>query len=660
MREKGKAVSWIYYVLVASVFSLILSSICAMFSRRPINEAVYFSAFQILAILIPGFAYAQLLKQDQNRSGVAVLFIAYALGYSSNIILYYLLFVIGNLQSNAVAYFWAFGIQCSISIVYLSKKKISYGEENCNWLIAIFFIVLMFVIELFTYSGYNMLPPYTDGSNIWKDIRYWLGNTVALKLDYPPVEFRNLNPNYTYHYFTSMQLAVESIVTRIPVAELSIYFSYIQPIVLIVGGVYCLAERYIEEKIGLISCYFLLIFSSGYESITRVSYVSHIYMSQYGFDYGLGFMLFLLMALDDFWQWEFSLHNYFFICILFSILMGVKSPFACIAIVGIGCMCLYFLLHREWEKAFLQGMTVLALFVLLYLSVCNIEHVYSGRDIKNAVDITTHHWDVCENLEILRSRVFQIKYIPDIVLEIFYWILFVILCNPILFISTFIFITVKFIKCKKMDWLDASCLVMAFVGVSIALYVHMEGKSNVYFAMATYPVAWFIIVRSSEKLVRSNKVAWVAFLGVIFLFGGNLFLNHAAYDSIIVYWKEGEENYTTLKGQVMECKQGISPKEYETLQYVKENIDDKEILISINNRIDDNNLTGIIAERKVLNVYSENIILGEVSIEKLRKETDIDYLIIPNNIYLMMDLANRVIFENNEWKIIKIETARGY
>lgn len=57
--------------------------------------AIFFSGYQIFTILLLGLLYTILLKQDCNRNGVSILFIAYAIGYISNIILYYLLYIVG-------------------------------------------------------------------------------------------------------------------------------------------------------------------------------------------------------------------------------------------------------------------------------------------------------------------------------------------------------------------------------------------------------------------------------------------------------------------------------------------------------------------------------------------------------------------------------------
>lgn len=653
MKIKGKTHSWMYYVIVSGIFLLGLSFICAKFSKSSLDEASIFAAYQIFAILIPGLAYTGVLKQDEGKGAMVCLFIAYALGYSSNIAMYYIMVLLGGIESNTLAYFFALGIQCVFSVIYLIKKKVEYKEESSNWVIALLFIAAMFAIELFTYSGYNMLPPYTDGSNIWKDIRYWIGNTVSLKINYPPVDFRSLRSNYGYHFFSSIQLAVESIVTGIPVARLSISFSFVQAIIIVVGGIYCLADKYVKKSNALFLLFFLLLLTSGYEGITRVSYVSHMYMSQYGFDYGIGFMLFLLLALCDFFENKFSWQGYCFMNIIFTVLMGIKSPFACVGIVGIGFCCAYFLIKGDWRKAFIQGISILGVFIFLYFNVCSIEQ-YSGTNASEIVDLTLRHWDVCENLENIRNEIFGIDWVQNIILEIVFWGLFIIICNPCLFLFAFLCLIVKFIKWKKMDCLDFCSIAMIVTGISIALYMHMGGKSNVYFAMATYPVAFLATCRSFPEFGKRNKLAWIVISLVTVVYGGNLFLNHAAYDSIIDYWKKGRNNFElTMQNEDYENTYGVSKQEYEALCYARMNVNDEEILLSINGRNDDRNLAGIFAEHKTLNISLQDAIEGRVDLDEQIDEYSIEYLIVPLDAMKKLNIGGNVLFENEQWKIIQ-------
>lgn len=647
-----KELPWFYYIVFTWIFFFLLASICAVAARQAMGYGFRFSLYQIFAILIPGLAYQKLLQSDENTDSVKCLFFGYALGYCSNIIIYYLLFLLGGMESNAFAYLICLGIQCIIAVLYLQREKVTYNRQIDNWYIPLFFILSLFLIELFTYAGYNMLPPYTDGDNIWKDVRYWIGDTVSLKINYPPVNFRNLSSNYTYHFFSSMQLAVESIVTGIPVAELNIYFSFIQSIFIVVGGSYCLIQKCIKGRGVMFLSTVVLLFTSGYEGITRASYVSHMYMSQYGFDYGIGFMLFLLAIMVDFYDKNFSWKNYFTMGILFAVLMGIKSPFACIAIVGIGSLCLLFLFQKNWKKALPPGLTILTVFVFIYIYICNMEGYASGG-ISSVIDLNLHHWDVSENLNNLRNNVFQVEWIPDVVLEVFFAALFIMICHPCLYLGVFVFGLIKIVKCKKFTWFDISCILMMLTGLLFALYIHMSGKSNTYFAMATYPVAWLFIVRSIGE-ISDNKNSWsIPILGIMILIGGNLFLNHSAYEPITFFWERGKDNLLTADRMMNDTSEfGLSSQEYEILQWAKDNVDASEFLISINNRTGDRNLAGIFSEHRILNVLCQNVVSDEVDLKEVMEKNGINHVILPKEVLNSVGVPNKVLWENEKWMIV--------
>lgn len=642
---------WTFYLVATGVVIGGLALVSAFFSKQPLQRPVSFLIYQIVAIVIPGSVYAKILKQNEGRGGIGCFFIAYALGYCSNIVWYYLLVLLGGLQSATIAYVVIFAVQGIGSIWYLTKKGVSYKEKSSNWIIVIIAIIVLFIVELFAYGGYNMLPPNANGRHIWHDVLYWIGNTVSLKLGYPPFNFRTLSENYTYHFFSSIQLAVESMTTGIPVAELSIYFSYIQAIVLIVGGLFCLFDKFVQNKKGLVLLFFLALFTSGYEEITRVSYVTHLYLSQFGFDYGLGLMLFLLLAVVEFYEEEYSWQNYIFMCVIFAALMGTKSPFACIGIVGIGCLSLYFLVKRNWKKAFVQGLSILFLFVFLYFFVCNISG-YSGGNTSNVMSFSTHHWEVCDNLKNLRNAVFGVNWIPDFLLEIFFWILFVALCNPCLYIMFFLSFIVKIFNREKLDYLDITCYIMIIVGNSIALYIHMTGKSNTYFAMSVYPVVWLLLARYLPTFLKKYKAIWFIVMPVLVLYGGNLFLFHNSYNDALDYWKVGRLIYFSKDEVSLSPEFGISLSEYEALKYARDFINGKEGIIKVCDKADPDNLSGILSEHKMLNVDLDDLMSGQMDIMAELKEMNAGYLIAPAGISVP-DESFEIIYKNEGWIIYK-------
>lgn len=730
MQIVNRKIPWYVYIAGVWLVITIMSAISAFYTKQSLMQMIAFSAYQLFAILIPGLGYTRILIKDKNISGIGTIFIAYALGYCSNIAMYYLLFFMGGMETKAGAYVLLISIQCVFSIYLLVKDKTCFSEENYNWLIPLVFVLGLYVLELFAYSGYNLLPPYTDGNNVWGDMRYWIGNTVSLKLGFPPFEFRLLRENYSYHFFSSMQLAVESIVTGIPAAELSIYFSYIQAIIILVGGLYCLLIKYIDNKISMIILFGMLLFTSGYEGITRVSYVSHLYLSQYGFDYGMGYILFLLYAMIELFATPFSWRNYSITCIFFAVLMGIKATYACIGIVGIGCICLHFLVKKEWKKSFITGFGILFIFGFLYINVCSISG-YSGNDkisietelssksekndktqvsgkskeyelvrtinktgeqvssrgkarelvnvinisskqdemegdeknspikvkglnIRGVIHISKFHWDVCENLRGIRETIFAYDMFPTWILEVFFFVLFVVICNPCLFILNFFIGVAKMLKREKFDYWDISCLVMILVGMLITLYIHMYGKSNVYFAMATYPIALLFIAKNIGRKLYNRKGVWMAVSLCLLVFGMELFLNHAAYKSIMSYFDYGKEQLESISDSVNlieESENGVTTMEYEALLYVRENVESDETILCINNRDGDFNLAGILSEHKVVNWNPDSEEAG--TIEEVMRKWNTNFLVVPKHALSAIEEEGIKVFQNNQWYVIE-------
>lgn len=699
MGIKDRKIPWYVYVLGAWVAIAIMAAISAFCTHQPVRSVMTFSFYQIFAILIPGLGYAKVLGGDRNNGGLATIFIAYALGYCNNIVLYYLLFMIGGMESNSLGYFLLLTVQCILSISLLVKDKTVFEEENSSWRIPLVLIVVVFLLELFAYAGYNLLPPYTDGTDVWRDLLFWIGNTVSLKLGYPPVEFRTLRENFSYHFFSSMQLASESIVTGIPVAELSVYFSYIQAIIILIGGLYCLLIKFSNKKLTITLFSLMLLFTSGYEGITRVSYVSHMYFSQYAFDYGMGFTFFLLYALIELFDNPFEWKRYSLACFLFAALMGIKATFACIALVGIGCICFFFLLRREWKKSVVFGVSILCIFAFLYLNVCNISG-YSGisgisKEVKvqegvrlsgqpqskevvkvneqlnpkanvevgnekqvelvginigGVIHISKSHWEVCENLAAIREKIFLYDFIPAFVLEIIFFVLFVTICNPCLYILIYLIVLYKIIRREKFDYWDISCFAMMLVGMLIGLYIQMYGKSNVYFAMATYPIALMFVAKNIHVRLYSKNYTWSVIAGCLILFGFNLFFNHAAYEPIMTYCELGREKYyysINNKSEIEEAQEGISTSEYEALLFVREEIEPNEIIVCVNERTGHTGFEGIITEHKVVNCMPDNV-------KGMLEKWESDYLVVSCNALKKIGIEGKKIFENDEWSVVKI------
>ena len=642
---------WLNYVIIFAAFVEGMALISGVLSQRPVYESFLFTIYQVAAILIPGLAYVELLKVKFCTTGTARVLLAYAVGYGSNIAIYYIMFWIGKNQNNQMAVWVCLLLQFGVGVSILIKKKAKYCETQSVFLMVPVFIGVMFVIELFTYCGNNMMPPYTDAGDVVKDLIYWMGNSIALKQDYPPVDFRTLREGYGYHFFSSIQIAMASMTTKLDVLTYSICYSYIQAIIVMVGGFYCLLEKQISKKSYMLFLFVVFFLLSGYEDITRTNWSMHIWACPFGFDYGLGLMLFLLLIINEFFINEFSYSNFILLNFIFAILMGVKSPFACIGIIGIGIGCFYELLRKDWKKSIGEGCVILLIFGCIYYFVVNIKG-YGGEDITNTIPVGVKFWDESAKLGEVRNWIMSIPLVPKILKELLFFWGYIFLSHPCLVLCAIICAYVKFKRKHCIDWTDIAFGLMLVVGMGIGLYLYMAGGSQIYFVCATYPVILFWMSGTFKNNEIFNSKGYKILVIVLMLWGGYLTIAHPAWQPMIGYASVGKYNFIDAKQGKWVGDGYVSQSEYELLEYIKSNIPVDASILFVNERDASQDrwlIAGVIAEHKLQTVNRRDVI-SRNDLEKYLIG-NYDYCIMSND---LLTIDDNVTFLNEDWSIIKI------
>lgn len=642
---------WLNYVIIFAAFVEGMALISGVLSQRPVYESFLFTIYQVAAILIPGLAYVELLKVKFCTTGTARVLLAYAVGYGSNIAIYYILFWIGKNQNNQMAVWVCLLLQFGVGVSILIKKKAKYCETQSVFLMVPVFIGVMFVIELFTYCGNNMMPPYTDAGDVVKDLIYWMGNSIALKQDYPPVDFRTLREGYGYHFFSSIQIAMASMATKLDVLTYSICYSYIQAIIVMVGGFYCLLEKQISKKSYMLFLFVVFFLLSGYEDITRTNWSMHIWVCPFGFDYGLGLMLFLLLIINEFFMNEFSYTNFILLNFIFAILMGVKSPFACIGIIGIGIGCFYELLRKDWKKSIGEGCVILLIFGCIYYFVVNIKG-YGGEDITNTIPLGVKFWDESVKLGEMRNWIMSIPLVPKILKELLFFWGYIFLSHPCLVLCAIICAYVKFKRKHCIDWTDIAFGLMLVVGMGIGLYLYMAGGSQIYFVCATYPVILFWMSGTFKNNEIFNSKGYKILVIVLMLWGGYLTIAHPAWQPMIGYASVGRYNFIDAKQGKWVGDGYVSQSEYELLEYIKSNIPVDASILFVNERDASQDrwlIAGVIAEHKLQTVNRRDVI-SRNDLEKYLIG-NYDYCVMSND---LLTIDDNVTFLNEDWSIIKI------
>lgn len=227
-----------------------------------------------------------------------------------------------------------FGIEIAGIALILSRNGDKYvcirdkrGENIC-----LFFVVVCLILYYFIMSWNNLTLNTMDVTSIvHDDFSYWIGNTIELTKEFPPKNFRYYPQPYGYHYLSSIEVAYLSLLTGVPSLILSCDYYYVQPIILMVFGAYCLFQKCMPKKFipAMMVC---MLFSTGVERITAVWISMHRYVIPFGSDYGFGILLWCLLLAIHYYESSTSnirLSVGLIVCIVF--LIGFKIPYGVIA-----------------------------------------------------------------------------------------------------------------------------------------------------------------------------------------------------------------------------------------------------------------------------------------------------------------------------------------
>lgn len=644
------------FLMIGTLTTLIIS-----LNRLSIQNAVAFVAFQVFGIIVPGIALTLFLKIIlKNR--LELVAVGYALGYCLNIVLYFFFVPFGLQRYLALGLLLL--IVLSVWIIYTNRIKIIKLEEDCQGnIICCIISIGIFGISLFSYTGMNLLPHIAHENEYYNDVLYWIGNTISLIKGFPPVNFRNCLEPFNYHYLSSIQLGVQSIIMGIRPAELSFCYSIIQSSMLLAMGAYYLFHKITNKTNLIIMGMVMLFFTTGKELWSSVTYVPHMYIGSFGLDYGLGITLFALaFFIQLIREPEFKFNIYCITLLLFAIALGTKVPYGAVFICGVGTACIGWLITKNFKKAFGYGVPLLLSFILVYLFIVN----YKGYGGTTALSFLNNLNFPSIDIGRLPELYFQYINMHDSViwktlLIILYILAFCILSHYSIFIIFFLSLIIKIFFIKKFDFFDIACMVMVTVGVGISLLVSMYGLSQMYFMMVTYPIAISFNIKTLDiYFTKGTRKQFSKILGVIIsimlLFGIYDFWNNG-YLYLDEHVKKGIENYTQPNNIIADKDSNtyVSKEDYEAYVWLRDNTETNDICIS--NRTGD--AVGVFSERYILN-HGQFLELFEGNNYVLTEELGVvpKYILYEKEKYgekfELSDKYSKIVFENNTFRIYQL------
>ncbi len=558
-----------YQLIILNLFMIIVSGIC---NRAEFKEVFLFSTFLIGGMIIPGIAICKAfpIKEMTELEGLLFCYIA---GYILSIIIYVLSSCLNISDNFHITYIGVF----IVSIIYLIKKgwkrETSENENSKKDFLWGVIILVLFVFSLFVFSLKNAVPTFIESNNWHGDLLYWVGDSVSLTKDIPPRNFRSLDPTYNYHYFGALQLASMAKATGIAVVNIALRYSYIQAMTLIGLAAICFVRRISKNK-NVTLILFLLLFATGFEKFTGVTWFWHIYQIPMSFNIAISLeMTIAILLMIQLQNSKIDVLNLFLLLVSLAICTGTKGPSGAIMLCGIGIVCIYWLIKREYKKSFLFGLASLAVWGVVYFCLLmsgNSNYMESSGYVDPFKLSFTNPMIV--NIKILFWK--TIKYFRDFVL-----------INPWTFIPAAIYSCYALIK-RKMHCVEYAFLFMLGVGTVLGYVLHYYGSSQIYFSLSVFPFAAALAGKFYETIFEKFENLkwgmWYKKVAVILLFVG------VFYCGFFWNWKNTLQVYVQKGAQVLV---GISPEydsitqmmtrdEYDAYIWIRDNTDTNDVLLT--------------------------------------------------------------------------------
>ncbi len=337
------AIMYAEIISVAVIFCLCSSKVFQVGNR----DLLAFTIFEIIGLVIPGFAVSLLL--DVKITIIERLCLAYSLGYALNIVEYF----VEELLNRVIPYFLFQGIVCALSLLFIicNKERVKYcisesKSDNVAVKEKLVFFTTLLVLLLFNIFGYAC--HYKDTFNIAHDLSWWINNSVALKLKFPPDNLFMSDTSLFYHYFSSVQIAYSSLVTGINIVDLSVPFYAFTKTLVMTGATFFMLNvigvKGLRKTMGVV----IVLFSTGMEPASIITYFHHIFLQPFGFDIDYAFgMFFVSFLLLQYRKENLNLNILFLTLLTWAVCTGSKAPVAAVLILLPGLLCLFWLIKSN-------------------------------------------------------------------------------------------------------------------------------------------------------------------------------------------------------------------------------------------------------------------------------------------------------------------------
>ena len=438
---------------------------------------------QIFVVFLPGYSFVNLISF--RGTFCEKISISYAIGYALNIIEYLIIYGLG-FQKYAVPYSIVIAF-ISVILLLKSENAVDKNQQSIiddDWYVLLVLFAVYLFVNIIVYSGNAISPFDSQGmTKLPRDVQFWCSNAVALKIGFPPTATYLAGGMLYYHYFSSLQIAYLSQVSGIDIFNLSFTLFPFGKCIILFGGL-----NYLINKIGLIKGKFfyilVILFMTGNEVKSVVTYISHTILGPFGFDMGYAFGMWFLGILIAQWKSKKFNFNFLILCVMFWItLTGTKTPIALVLIFAAALFCFIWLIRKDFKNAFIYGICIVGIFLMVSVYFSGAMRI-ATRNYEGASNNLLNFYSVQDILTAEHSNII-LSLLHTIMRRVYY-------TQPVLAITTSVtsILAAYYLICKKLKWreciLAVVLLLITIIGLLMGIFIFAGGNSEMYFSMTAF------------------------------------------------------------------------------------------------------------------------------------------------------------------------------
>lgn len=487
------------YIILLIIIIIIYILSMSYFFKISFEIILHFLALNIISIFLPGLAIIEILHI--NCSKITLVLYSYAIGYAFIILEYFFAEIFNRKISFGTITFSVAIVSatCLIRKIIQNEKSSEYKKGNNTWIDIVFFIIFL-LLSVLAYSANYLSPDMCVEFTAARDMQFWVNNTVALKISFPPSNLYMHGNLLNYHYFSNIPIAFLSSVYRIDIFTLSFPLYCITKAFLMIGAVHFLLNTIGADKRMKIAAYVLMLFTTGAENIVFVTFLHHTLLSPFGFDISYAYGIYFVALMIQQWKKEtFELNCLAQLILIWSMCVGSKGPVGTVLLLLPALLCLYWLVKEQWALAFGYGVVILALYLFICKYCIGMFSVIDGTSAWHLSGIYTSN-DLC-SFPATDNKILSLVVELGKKNIIFAIIVKCFLLNPSIMwfgclslIGIYLLFRKAFIESHSL-YLDFSLAATAVWGLFLWMIVNAGGHSEMYFGMtAMIPLSILIFV----------------------------------------------------------------------------------------------------------------------------------------------------------------------